>query len=109
MPKLLCYKCRYELKCVLNDVLVIEFSDNGPYKLWCADEYGCSTCDAQIITGWGDSPIWRPHEGPILSSLIQTAADKGLLRYDFENELQKARFLALPPAQRHSRNQTQEA
>ncbi len=104
MSKLLCSDCQLELRCTLNEVVVLEFSQHGPYKLWYADEFSCPSCDRKTITGWGATPFWTPERGPDFpKQLIEDEATEGRLRYHFEDSLQRALFLAMEPEKRHHR------
>ena len=53
-----CVKCQIELIPKRNDIRVV--SDWGKPELeeiWCADLWGCPHCGAQVILGFGASPI----------------------------------------------------
>ncbi len=62
--KVLCVKCRVELRNVHTGVYVNETAGNPPrsYKLWHADLYACPVCGMRMIVGFGNSPIMCEYE-----------------------------------------------
>ena len=95
MPTPLCCTCSLQMTCSGNDVIVIEFSDKGPYRLWYADEYSCPSCDDLIMTGWGTDAFWRPEYGRFPKDLVDQHKTANRLRYSFESPEQRSKFEAM--------------
>ena len=63
MPMMACLTCRTFLKIKKNGVALIEGMPSGragewvDYKLWMGDLYGCESCGAEVIAGFGREPI----------------------------------------------------
>ena len=55
--------CRTFLKIKKNGVAIVEGMPSGrdgtwaDYKLWMADLYGCESCGAEVVAGFGRAPI----------------------------------------------------
>lgn len=64
MPMMLCVKCKKELRCKKNEVIVREtrgYSGNF-CALWYGDLWECPVCHFKIIAGFGANPIVEPWE-----------------------------------------------
>jgi hypothetical protein len=58
MSNVVCPKCETFMRVKKNGVFVEEQdSTGGPYRIWSADLYGCPTCNAEVVTGFGPRPI----------------------------------------------------
>lgn len=94
MPKLVCSKDQVELRCALNEVNVIEYSNNGPYKIWEADEWECPECHVKVITGFAQNPLAESYQANFVKDVALAQADTKHLRRDFESREQRQRFSA---------------
>lgn len=55
MRRPICAKCKREMPCVKNEVMVKDKAADGfPSTYWYGDQYECPECGAQIITGFGN-------------------------------------------------------
>jgi hypothetical protein len=75
MPKPVCVPCARFFRPYKNGTRVLEGMpvpsdtrpgledpDNWkPYKVWVADMYKCEGCGAEIVVGFGFSPMWERH------------------------------------------------
>lgn len=61
--KPVCAKCSKDMFPKKNGVGVLDFADYGPYQVWDADLWGCRECGAEIVIGFGQSPIARHDDG----------------------------------------------
>jgi hypothetical protein len=61
MPKQVCVECETSLKIEQNGVIVVEMfnEDRSIYRLWSADMWKCPLCGVEIVTGFGQSILWR--------------------------------------------------
>lgn len=91
MPKLLCVRCEQELRPSINGVVVVEYSDLGPYKVWSADEWTCPICGATIVAGFADLPYMREGDDGLDEHIA--AVPSRILHKDFENQKQRMKFL----------------
>ncbi len=57
MPKIVCVKCKRELRVAKNEVYYIETFKYGPYRVWNADKFQCPECGTEILSGYGNNPI----------------------------------------------------
>lgn len=63
MPLMACLPCRTFFKIKKNGVPIVEGMPIGregawtDYKLWMGDLYGCESCGAEVIAGFGQQPI----------------------------------------------------
>ena len=85
-----CVKCEVDLRPSMNEVNVIEYSDNGPYKIWEADEWECPECHIRVIIGFGDAPFAHHSQEDFDEVLVGVVADEKHLRHDFEDQAQRA-------------------
>ena len=53
----ICFKCKCEMKCMVNGIIIEELSSGEPYRLWGADMFECPTCKTKIISGVANMPI----------------------------------------------------
>lgn len=89
MSKLVCSMCEIEFKPVKNGVEVVEFSDNGPYKLWEADEWECPDCNIRVVTGFAQQPTHRNDDPASFDAQIAYANAHDLRRNDYEDTAQR--------------------
>lgn len=85
--KLVCSKCKIELRPKTNGVKVVEYAGFGPYKIWEADEWECRNCGSTVITGFAQFPIaehFQPNFSKILQELTENPQTKNLIRFDYE-------------------------
>ncbi len=91
MPKLVCPRCEVEMGLATSGVHVIEWAEFGPYRLWEADEWECSSCGLKIIAGFANSPL--EHYMPCFQEALRAALQSpDRVRHDFENQKQRQRF-----------------
>jgi acetone carboxylase gamma subunit len=78
MPKLVCVKCKVELKIERNGVKVVElFQDNlSPYRVWDTDKWKCPSCRYEIIASFADRPLMEHFQGDI-EKFIKDLRDAG--------------------------------
>jgi len=88
MSKIVCSTCEVEYRPYVNGVSVIEYSANGPYKLWQADEWECPNCLQRVVTGFANEPI-RSHAPGFPVELADVLDHPELVRYDFESQEQR--------------------
>lgn len=103
MPRPICEPCQLPMTAKTNDVIVMEFSQHGPYQLWAGDRAECPGCRLTIIVGFGREPFWRPEYGPLPEHEINNALDAGRLVYQFTNAAERDRFMAFDVPDRHRR------
>ena len=94
MPKLVCTDCKTELRIKTSGVVVIEHVHMGPYKIWSADEWHCPNCGATIVAGFGNLPIGEHFQPDFQERLDRIALHPEIIRRDFENQGQRAQWLA---------------
>ncbi len=85
MPKMVCSKCEIEFRCFKNDVEVYEYSWDGPYKFWAADEWECPDCGIKVIASFSQDCIPQHEVKDRFAEMMKRSADSGLLRNDFED------------------------
>jgi hypothetical protein len=93
MPKLVCSKCQIELRPIKNGVVVVEYANNGPYKLWNADEWGCPECEIKIVAGFPIDAYARSYQDGFDDRLKQIYARPDQIRCDFEDIEQRDKIL----------------
>jgi hypothetical protein len=67
-----CVKCETDMRPKKNGVYVLDHAKViGPYKLWSADLWVCPACEAEVVVGFGNSPMEHYQEefGPLLERL----------------------------------------
>lgn len=62
MPRLVCVKCKTELKPIENGVSSVEMADFGAYKLWNSDKWGCPECGFEVLAGFAQEPMAGHYE-----------------------------------------------
>lgn len=55
--KMVCAKCKKELRCKKNEIIVEELVLSKSCRIWEADLWECPKCGAEIIAGFGLEPI----------------------------------------------------
>lgn len=88
-----CTKDEVEYRPHLNGVQVVDYSDNGPYMIWEADEWKCPTCGNRIIVGFGNK-AQRHHESDFRVTLTRVEAATKTHRRNFESKAQRAAVAA---------------
>ena len=80
MPKIVCVDCETELIVISNDTIVIETAlalpDDGIYKVYNADLWGCPVCGRQIVAGFGAVPIREDHYADDFKAWVNTLVSK---------------------------------
>jgi len=74
-----CTACQVEMYPEKNGVGVLDMADFGPASLWDADLWQCSKCGLQIVSGFGNNPISRHHEGERFEKFIKNYRDYSLI------------------------------
>jgi len=59
-----CVKCQVGMKPEKNGIGVLDITDFGPYKIWCADKWKCPKCGYEIAVGFGKNRIAEHYEDP---------------------------------------------
>ena len=85
-----CTKCEVEFTPTCNEAKVLDYSDNGMYTIWFADEWTCPECDFKIIVGFGDGPVMRHYE-EMFKRFVAKAEDNGWLRKNYGDIQTKAK------------------
>jgi hypothetical protein len=73
MPKLVCCKCKVELRPDKNGVPAIELAEFGPYKIWGSDRWKCPICEYTVLAGFSDESHdhWEEHFDAALNLVRQ--------------------------------------
>jgi hypothetical protein len=72
MPRPICITCRKEMQCCENGYLVhvTQPGGDGKYQIWSGDLWECSSCNKQVLVGFGTKPLveyFQPKFSHVLS------------------------------------------
>jgi len=89
--KPVCVPCQRFFRCIKTGFYFMEGMPKGPerpapgtaqperwrpYKLWSSDKFRCGSCGAEILSGFGRSPIAIQHGGDFHTLARQLGADQ---------------------------------
>lgn len=63
MHRPVCVKCRVEMLPEKNGTICVDYTKQGPYKMWDSDMYRCPVCQIDILVGFGQAEISVCHDG----------------------------------------------
>lgn len=75
-----CVPCRQFFRPKKNGVIVEEWANDRPYKLWAADALECGGCGAVIVTGFGRLPIAEHYQKDYMATRDLLGAHGPLIR-----------------------------
>lgn len=92
----ICTHCEREM-ILGKPIIVIEFYQHGPYRLWYADPFTCPTCAHVIVTRFADRP-YAEHYQPGFDAQVLDALMGGNSVKSFENDERRAAYYDANPA-----------